>query len=84
MVEAERLSLEHVRRSRAESGCISHNVHLDYENPNLLVFVEEWIDIGALQANFQVPASRQFAADISALALKNPKMKIYEAARIAI
>ena len=84
MVEAKKLSLEHVRRARAEPGCISHDVHLDCENPNLLFFVEEWIDIVALQAHFQVPASRQFAADLSALALKAPKMKIYQAARIAV
>jgi quinol monooxygenase YgiN len=31
-------SLEHVRRSRAEPGCISHAVHRDVENPLRLVF----------------------------------------------
>lgn len=35
-------SLAHVRRSRAEPGCISHAVHHDAENPLRLVFVEEW------------------------------------------
>ena len=27
------LALEHVRRSRAEPGCLSHAVHVDCENP---------------------------------------------------
>jgi quinol monooxygenase YgiN len=44
------LSLEHVRRSRAEPGCISHNVHRDEENPLRLIFFEEWKDKEALSA----------------------------------
>jgi quinol monooxygenase YgiN len=36
------LSLEHVKRSRGESGCISHSVHRDAESPNRLVFLEQW------------------------------------------
>jgi antibiotic biosynthesis monooxygenase len=35
-------SLEHVRRSREEPGCISHAVHRDVENPLRLVFFERW------------------------------------------
>ena len=42
--EARRLSLEHVRRSREEPGCISHAVHIDCENPCRLVFIEQWED----------------------------------------
>ena len=38
------LSLEHVRRSRMEPGCISHAVHVDCENPLRLVFFEQWAD----------------------------------------
>ena len=42
------LSLEHVRRSRTEPGCLSHAVHSDVEDPLRLVFVEEWADRAAL------------------------------------
>jgi len=31
--QVRQLSLEHVRRSRQEPGCLSHNVHIDCENP---------------------------------------------------
>lgn len=31
--EVRRLSLQHVHRSRAEPGCISHDVHVDCEHP---------------------------------------------------
>jgi quinol monooxygenase YgiN len=39
--EVRRLSLEHLRRSRGEPGCISHAVHVDCENAVRLVFVEQ-------------------------------------------
>lgn len=79
MVEAQKLSLEHVHRSRTEPGCVSHAVHVDCENPQRLLFVEEWADPAALQAHFNVPASRQFAVALSALALETPKMVLYQA-----
>jgi quinol monooxygenase YgiN len=33
-------SLEHVRRSRTEPGCLMHSVHQNVEDPLTLVFVE--------------------------------------------
>src|SRR5947209_1269379 len=36
--EVLRLSLEHVARSRKEPGCISHDVHVDCQNPRRLFF----------------------------------------------
>ncbi len=80
--EALMLSLEHVRRSRKESGCISHAVHRDAENPLRLVFVEEWADMAALSAHFAVPASRAFGKAMGAMASEAPTIKIYEATRI--
>ena len=32
IAEMTALALEHVRRSRAEPGCLSHEVHVDAEN----------------------------------------------------
>lgn len=81
--EAILLSQEHVRRSRAEPGCISHAVHRDCEQPQRLVFVEEWADDASLRAHFQVPASRAFVAALSALATGAPTMSIYSAQRVA-
>lgn len=82
MAEAQMLSLEHVHRSRAEPGCVSHAVHVDCENPQRLLFVEEWADHAALQAHFKVPASRQFVVALSALALQAPKLTLYQAERV--
>ena len=72
-------SLEHVRRSRGEPGCIAHAVHRDAENPLRLVFVEEWADRAALQAHFAVPASRAFVKAAAAFAAAAPAMQVYEA-----
>ena len=72
------VSLEHVRRSRTEPGCIAHAVHRDAENPLRLVFVEEWADREALLAHFAVPASRAFVKAAAALAAAAPAMQVYE------
>ncbi len=80
--EALALSLEHVKRSRTEPGCISHAVHRAVENPLRLVFVEEWADMAALGAHFAVPASRAFGKAMGTLASEAPVIRIYEAKRV--
>lgn len=77
--EVIRLSLEHVARSRKEAGCIRHDVHSEVENPNSLVFFEEWQDMSALRTHFSVPESGEFVAALSGLTTGDPEMKIYEA-----
>jgi len=78
------LSLEHVRRSRAEPGCILHAVHRDEENPLRLVFLEHWADRAALLAHFGVPASSDFASAVSRLAAQLPTIQIYEARPVPV
>ncbi|MBL8370972.1 MAG: antibiotic biosynthesis monooxygenase [Burkholderiaceae bacterium] len=78
------LSLEHVARSRTEPGCVSHRVSQDADNPNILVFVEEWQNQTALLAHFKVPASRTFARQLGALAVQPPQMVVYDAAPLAL
>jgi quinol monooxygenase YgiN len=73
------ISLEHVRRSRTETGCISHSVSVDAENPDRLVFFERWIDLAALQRHFAVPASRAFAREAGGLAERPPDLNAYDA-----
>ena len=76
------LSLEHVRRSRTEPGCISHAVHVDGENPVRLVFFEQWADRAALLAHFAVPASREFVQSLQALAEGATTIELYDATRL--
>ena len=70
------LSLEHVARSRAERGCIAHNVHIDCEYASRLVFVEYWADV----ATFAVPASREFVGKMRELSPEPIQMKVFDAA----
>ena|ERR1700722_814633 len=77
-----RLSLEHVRRSRLEPGCLSHGVHADCENPLRLVFVEQWADRAALAAHFAVPASRDFVRNLRSLAAGASAIEMFEATRV--
>lgn len=77
-----RLSLEHVHRSRSEPGCLSHAVHIDYENPLRLVFVERWADRDALLAHFAVPASREFVKALQPLAAATTTIEIYDARQL--
>ncbi|ROZ63890.1 putative quinol monooxygenase [Ramlibacter sp. WS9] len=76
------LSLEHVKRSRGESGCISHSVHRDAESPSRLVFLEQWEDLASLQAHFQVAASRQFGKALAELCDSPPTLQAYDAGTI--
>jgi quinol monooxygenase YgiN len=73
------LGLAHVTRSRQEPGCLLHSIHRDVENELRVVFIEHWEDAEALAAHFHVPASGEFVREATALALRAPKMSIFEA-----
>ena len=80
--EIRSLSLEHVRRSRLEPGCLAHAVHIDCENPLRLVFAEQWADRAALAAHFAVPASRNFVRALKSLAAGATTLEIFDATRV--
>lgn len=82
--EALALSLEHVRRSRWEGGCISHDVSIHAEDATRLVFVEHWADMDALQAHFALAASKQFMQDLIPMLSDPPQLNIYEAEPVEI
>jgi quinol monooxygenase YgiN len=82
--EVLQLSLEHVRRSRLEPGCLLHSVHQDVEDPNRVVFLEQWADRDALKQHFGVAESRAFVQAINALASEPAAMQIYEVAQASV
>jgi quinol monooxygenase YgiN len=73
------LSLEHVRRSRLEPGCLSHEVARDVENPLRLVFTERWADMAAVKTHFAVPASGEFVRTAMAMGDAPPTLELFEA-----
>ena len=80
----QKLAVEHVLRSRTEPGCVSHEVSRDVQQPERFVFVERWRDMAALQAHFQVEASRQFAKSMAQLSDGRPEMAIYQAEAVKL
>lgn len=71
------LCTQHSARSRAEPGCIAHNVHVDCENPARLVFIEQWADAAAVRAHFAEPQSSGFVKTITRLAAAPPEMALF-------
>jgi hypothetical protein len=49
---------DHVERSRAEPGCVSHDMARDAENPLKVRFIEEWADMDAPSAPKWPPCAR--------------------------
>jgi quinol monooxygenase YgiN len=80
--EVLRLSTEHVLRSRAEPGCLSHAVHRDTEEPLRLHFLERWSDMAALKMHFVVPESRAFGGELVRLGAEPPSMTLYDASEL--
>ncbi len=80
--ELTRICIEHSARSRAEPGCLAHNVHVDCEDPSRLVFVEKWADMEALTAHFAVPESTAFVKAIRALSPEPTAMQVFDAAEM--
>ena len=77
------LSLQHVHRSRAEPGCLSHDVFVDPENPLRMFFFERWADEPALRAHFEVPASRQFVRALKDLLAETTGAQIFRTEPVA-
>ena len=74
--------LQHVERSRAKPGCISHDVHVDCQNPMRLFFFEQWADEAALRAHFAVEGSRAFVKSLKGRIVETSGTRIYRAESI--
>jgi quinol monooxygenase YgiN len=77
-----RASLEHVERSRREPGCISHDVHVDCQNPMRLFFFERWADEAALRTHFAVEETRVFVRSLKGRIVETTGTQIYRAEAI--
>jgi quinol monooxygenase YgiN len=84
IAEMIRAAREHVHRSRAEPGCVSHHVSIDADDPLKLHFIERWESAEALKAHFAVRESRAFWRKLQELAADAGHMQVYEASRIRI
>ena len=80
--EVLRACLEHVERSRKEPGCISHDVHVDCQNPMRLFFFEQWADEAALRTHFAVEGSKAFVKSLKGRIAETSGTRIYRAESI--
>jgi quinol monooxygenase YgiN len=71
-----RAAQDHVRRSRAEEGCLAHGVYADCEDPLRLFFYEEWADRPALDTHFEQEGSQVFMAAVRQLAARSTPLRI--------
>lgn len=53
--ELEGLLYAQVAPTRAESGCINYDFHVDAADPCVFVFYENWTDRAALDAHLALP-----------------------------
>ena len=74
--------LDHVECSRTEPGCISHDVHIDCQNPMRLFFFEQWADEAALRAHFAVEGSKAFVRSLKSRIVETTGTRIYRAESI--
>ena len=77
-------STQHVLRSRAEPGCVSHAVLRDTEEPLRLHFVERWDDLAALKVHIGVPASMDFGKALRELSAERGSMTVYDASELPL
>ncbi len=66
--------------SRAEDGNIGYRICQDTEDPNTIVFVEEWRDEEALQSHFATPHIAAFMAAIPGAVTAPPVVKFHSIA----
>ncbi len=80
--QALHISQAHVLRARQVSGCIAHGVHIDAEDPNRLVFVEQWVDQASIWDHVKSPQTRAFVKALVPCAAHVSNTEFFEAAAI--
>lgn len=65
--------------SLKEPGCERYDFFQSSEEPNKIVFVEEWTTRNDLDTHFQQDAFKEFFATIQDLLVAPPEIRIFEA-----
>lgn len=61
-----------------EPGCERYDFFQSPDEPNIVVFVEEWTTRQDLEVHFQQDAFNEFAASIKDLVVSPPEIRIFE------
>ena len=76
--EFKTLTEELRRESRKEKGCISYDLYEDINNPNVLIFLEEWRDEEAIKLHKESKHYTSSATKRSELQEGKPEINLYK------
>ena len=71
-------SIEMMRETRAEPGCISYTFSEDLEEPGTFRIFEEWVSQEALDAHFSSPHMATFQGVVGSLGVREMEVQRYE------
>lgn len=76
-VEAyKQLTVKLIEETRKEAGCISYDLFQDTNNPNILTFIEKWVDKPSLDAHMKTPHFTEIVPILKDLR-ENSELNIY-------
>jgi quinol monooxygenase YgiN len=64
--------------TRAESGCINYDFHVDAEDPNVFMFYENWRSKADLDAHLKAPHLKPLFGRLDELLARPVEIKFYE------
>ena len=73
----------HVARARQQPGCLAHNMAIDDDDPNVLVFTERWSDLRDLQDHLSSEETRSFGSVCGELG-KGAELEVLRAASVIL
>jgi quinol monooxygenase YgiN len=75
--EAIRVGQALVTASREDEGCISYTLYANTEDPNELVFLEQWESDEALKKHFRAPHIADFMRAVPQVLVGAPDVKFH-------
>lgn len=72
------LYTELVELTRAETGCISYELHQDVKNPEILAMIEVWASMEALQAHLESEHFKRIVPEIKQFMVRETELNIYK------
>lgn len=68
---------ELVAKSNQEEGCISYQFYRDLHEPTKFIFVEEWVNLEALETHFTTPHLQEYSRHLPDVLARELEIKRY-------
>lgn len=76
--EYKRITNELALESRKEEGCVSYNLYVDIDNPQILTFIEVWKDKKAIETHNNTKHFKKLAPKLRELREGSSEVNFYE------